>query len=87
MCRMIKLRLNTIKDKKGTLKVTSRHKDELERELEVLMAMKMADKSLLPKEIKDHLDEGGLFFLKAEFINFVRIADNCTRRLTTDRTF
>ena len=87
LCRMIKLRQNTIKGKKGTLKVTNRHKDELEKELEVLMAMKMTDKSSLPKEIKDHLDEGGLFFLKEEFINFVRVADNCTRRLTTDRIF
>ena len=38
--------------------------DELERELEVLIAMKMTDKRSLPKEIKDHLDEGGLFFLE-----------------------
>ena len=29
----------------------------------------------------------GSFFLKEEFINFVRVADNCTCRLTTDRTF
>ena len=29
----------------------------------------------------------GSFFWKEEFINFVRVADNCTRCLTTDRTF
>ena len=64
LCRMIKLRQNTIKGRKGTVKVTNRHKDALEKELEVLMAMKMTDKSTLPKEIKDHLDEGGLFFFE-----------------------
>ena len=87
LCRMIKLRQNTIKGVKGTMKVTDRHKEELERELEVLLAMKMSDKSSLPSEIRDHLDEGGLYFLKEEFIDFVRVADNCTRRLTTERTF
>ena len=61
LCRMIKLRQNTIKGKKGTVKVPNRHKDELQKELEVLMTMKMTDKSSLPKEIKDYLDEGGLF--------------------------
>ena len=87
LCRMIKLRQNTIKGVKGTVKVTDSHKEELERELEVLMAIKMSDKSSLPSEIRDHLDEGGLYFLKEEFIDFVRVADNCTRRLTTERTF
>ena len=58
---MIKLRQNTIKGKKGTVIVTNRHKDELERELEVLMTMKMRNKTTLPIEIKDNLDEGRLF--------------------------
>ena len=87
LCRMIKLRQNTVKGVKGTMKVTDTHREELERELEVLMAMKMSDKSSLPSEIRDHLDEGDLCFLKEKFIDFVRVADNCTRRLTTERTF
>lgn len=87
LCRMIKLRENTIKGQKGTIKVTDRHKEELENELEVLFAMKMNDKSSLPSELKEHLDEGGLYFLKEEFISFVQFADNCTRRLTTERRF
>ena len=33
LCRMIKLRENTIKGQKGTIKVTDRHKEELENEL------------------------------------------------------
>ena len=80
LCRMIKLRENTIKGRKGTIKVTDRHKEELENELEVLYAMKMNDKSSLPSELKEHLDEGGLYFLKEDFISFVQFADNCTRR-------
>ena len=47
LCRMIKLRQNTIKGLKGTIKVTERHKEELENELEVLFAMKMNAKSSL----------------------------------------
>lgn len=69
------------------MKVTDTHREELERELEVLMAMKMSDKSSLPSKIRDHLGEGGLYFVKEEFIDFVRVTDNCTRRLTTVRTF
>ena len=45
---MIKLRENTIKDQKGTIKVTDRHKEELENELEVTFPRKMNDKSSLP---------------------------------------
>ncbi|XP_044169420.1 uncharacterized protein LOC122953555, partial [Acropora millepora] len=87
LCRMIKLRENTIKGRKGTIKVTDRHREELENELEVLYAIKMNDKSWLPLDLKEHLDEGGLHFLKEDFIPFVQFADNCTRRLTTERRF
>lgn len=87
LCRMIKLRQNTINGKKGTRKITDCHKEQLEKELEVLLAMKMDDKSSLPSELRDHLDEGGLYFLKEGFISFVQFADNCTRRVTNERTF
>ena len=87
LCRMIKLRENTIKGRKGTIKVTDRHREELENELELLYAIKMNDKSWLPSDLKEHLDEGGLYFLKEDFISFVQFADNCTRRLTTERRF
>ena len=80
LCHVIKLQENTIKGRKGTIKVTDRHKEELENELEVLYAVKMYDKSLLPSELKEHSDEGGLYFLKEDFISFVQFADNCTRR-------
>ena len=49
--------------------------------------MKMNDRSSLPPELKEHLDEGGLYFVKEDFIFFVQYADNCTRRLTTERRF
>lgn len=84
---MIKLRQNTIEGKKGTLKITDKHKEELQKELNILLAMKMVDKSSLPSEIKDHLDEGGLYFLKEEFMDFIAFADKCTRKLTVERTF
>ena len=44
------------------------------------MAMKMVDKSSLP-EIEDHLDEGGLYFLKEEFMDFIAFADESTCKL------
>ena len=66
LCRMIKVRQNTVKGKQGSMNVTDRHKVELERELEVLAAMRMRDKSSLPSELREHLDEGGLYFLKEE---------------------
>ena len=87
MRRMIKLRQNTIKGKIGTLKMTDKHKKELQKELNILLAMKMVDKSSLPSEIKDHLDEGGLYFPKEEFMDFIAHADKCTRKLTVERTF
>ena len=40
------------------IKVTDRHREELENELEVLYAIKMNDKSSLPSELKELLDEG-----------------------------
>ena len=87
LCRMITLRENTIKGRKGTIKVTDRHREELENELELLYAIKMNDKSSLPSDLKENLDEEGLYFLKEDFISFVQFADNCTRRLTTERRF
>ena len=53
LCRMIKLRQNTIKGQKGTIKVIDRHREELKNEVEVLFALKMNDKSLLPLEFKE----------------------------------
>ena len=47
----------------------------------------MVDKSSLPSEIKDHLDEGGRCFLKDEFMDFIANADKRTRKLTVERTF
>ena len=49
--------------------------------------MKMVVKSSLSSQIKDHLDEGGLYFQKEEFMDFIAYADKCTRKLTVERTF
>ena len=40
LCRMIKLRQNTIKGEKGTLKITEKHMEELQKELNILLAIK-----------------------------------------------
>lgn len=46
------------------MKITDKHKEELQEKLNILLATKMVDKSSLPSEIKDHLDEVELYFLK-----------------------
>ena len=47
----------------------------------------MVVKSSLSSLIKDHLDEGGLYFQKEEFTDFIAHADKCTPKLTVERTF
>ena len=47
----------------------------------------MVVKSSLSSQIKDHLDEGGLYFQKEELMDFIAYADKCTRKLTVERTF
>lgn len=83
----MRVRQNTIQGKKGTVKVTDRRKGELEIDLAGLIAMKMEDKSHLPPELKDHLYEGGLYFLKEQFLDFLKRADNCTHKFSVERTF
>lgn len=42
---------------------------------------------ILPQEISVHLNEGGLHFMKDEMTEFVRKADNHTRKFTVRRLF
>ena len=74
LCQMIKLRKDTLSEKKGKRKTTTHSRSQMESELEFLIKLKETDKSHLPDALKI-LDEGHLTFVKKEFLNFVREAD------------
>ena len=85
--RMMKVRANTIAGKKGTVKVTSKRKTNLEMELSLLKQMKRESEHGLPRELTAHLNEGGLCFMKDGMLDFVRLADMETRKYTLPRVF
>ena len=85
--RMAKVRKNTIDGRKGTMKVTAARRDNLQKELEIVQKMRRESLTNLPRELVVHLNEGGLHFMKDELLDFVRLADNCTRKFTNDRIF
>ena len=71
---MIKLRKDTLSEKKGKRKTTTHSRSQMQSDLEFLIKLKETDKSHLPDALKI-LDEGHLTFVKKEFLNFVREAD------------
>ena len=83
--RMMKVRRNTVEGKKGSMKVTDSTKGILEDELHLLNRMKRQDMSALPRELNVHLNEGGLYFIRDEFIEFVEEVDNHTRKFASER--
>jgi len=85
--RMEKVRRNTVNQKKGTMKVTNAHRENLKKELEIIQKMRRDTMKNLPRELSVHLNEGGLHFMKDEMIEFVRKADNHTRKFTVTRVF
>ena len=85
--RMDKVRRNTVNQKKGTMKVTDAHRENLKKELEIIQKMRRDTMKNLPRELSTHLNEGGLHFMKDEMIEFVRKADNHTRKFTVSRVF
>ena len=85
--RMEKVRRNTVNQKKGTMKVTDAHRENLKKELEIIQKMRRDTTKNLPRELSVHLNEGGLHFMKDEMIEFVRKADNHTRKFTVSRFF
>ena len=72
---MIKVRRNTISGKKGTRKITHKTREKMVEELKLLDDMKRDSLEGLPTELTEHLNEGGLIFIKDEMIDFVRFAD------------
>ena len=81
------MRKNTIDGKKGTAKVTAACRGNLQKELEIVQKRKWETLTNLSRELGVDLNEGGLHFMKDELIEFVRLADNQTRKFTNDRIF
>ena len=84
LCQMIKLRKDTLSEKKGKRKMTSQSRVEVEFELEILDKLKESDKNSLPQALK-LLDEGNLTFVKKDFVNFVRDADLTIREYVNEK--
>ena len=78
--RMIKLREETIRSKKGRRTVTEESKEKMIMELDILLNLRMPEsqKSSLPKALQ-LLDEGGLVFFKSELLPVIQEIDMRTR--------
>lgn len=84
LCQMIKLRKDTLSEKKGKRKLTSQSRINMELELGILEKLKESDKNSLSQALK-LLDEGNLTFVKKDFLNFVRDADLTIREYVSER--
>ncbi|KAL9984460.1 hypothetical protein ACROYT_G006754, partial [Oculina patagonica] len=84
LCKMIKLRKDTLAEKKGKRKPTQVSRDQMELELDLLVKLRETDKSQLPEALKI-LDEGHLTFVKKDFLDFVREADINIREYVNER--
>ena len=69
--RMIKLREETLQQKKGCGKVSVNRRVAMVLELELLKELTMKDKSLISPSLQN-LDEGNLVFPRTELISFLR---------------
>ena len=85
LCQMMRLRKDTLSEKKGKRGMTSASRDQMEIELEFLTHLKETDKSHLPAALRI-LDEGHLTFVKKDFLNFVREADLNIREYVNERS-
>ena len=84
LCQMVRLRKNTLSEKKGKRGMTSASRDQMEIELDFLTHLKETDKSHLPAALQI-LDEGHLTFVKKDFLTFVREADLNIREYVNER--
>ena len=84
LCQMIKLRKDTLSEKKGKRKLTSDSRGQMETELDLLLQLKQPNKSHLPEALK-LLDEGNLTFIKKDLLNFVREADLNIREYVNEK--
>lgn len=81
--RMMKLRRETLQQKKGRGKVSRDRKGIMELELDLLQDLTMEDKSSLSLSLQN-LDEGNLVFPRTELIPFLRHVDDNVREFTSD---
>ena len=81
--RMMKLRKETLEQKKGRGKVSRERKEIMQLELALLQDLTMKDKSILSQSMQN-LDEGNLVFPKTELIPFLRRVDENVREFTCD---
>ena len=81
--RMIKLRRETLLQKKGRGRVSRERKGIMELELDLLQDLTMKDKSSLSPGLQN-LDEGNLVFPRTELIPFLRHVDDNVREFTCD---
>ena len=63
LCQMVRLRKDTLSEKKGKRGMTSAGRDQMKIELDFLTHLKETDKSHLPAALQI-LDEGHLTFVK-----------------------
>jgi len=81
--RMIKLRRETLSEKKGRGAITDERRQRFEQELEILQGCVMKDKTNLPAPLRN-LDEGNLTFPKPELIHWLKSVDCEVRTFATD---
>ena len=80
---MVKLRKETLQQKKGRGKVSSKRRPVVEKELELLTMLVMKDKSDISQSLKN-LDEGNLVFPRMELLPFLKEVDSNVREFATD---
>ena len=80
----MKLRKDTLSEKKGKRKITWQSRIDKEYELDIFEKLKEPDKNSIPQALK-LLDEGNLTFVKKDFFNFVRDADLTIREYVNKR--
>jgi len=80
---MIKLRRETLQQKKGRGKVSRERKGIMELKLDLLQVRTMEDKSSLSLSLQN-LDEGNLVFSRTELFPFLRNVNVNVREFTSD---
>jgi len=80
---MMKLRRETLQQKRGRGKVSSERRPLMEKELDLLSTLLMTDKSSILQSLKN-LDEGNLVFPRMELLPFLKEVDKNVCKFATD---
>ena len=81
--KMIKLRKETLAGQKKRVKISSKRKPIMVKELQILEGLVIKDKSGISQSLKN-LDEGKLTFPREELITFLHSVDDEVREFATD---